>query len=316
MSHFWCSKLPVILIAASVLITGCSGKSTIPETKTEAQTEPETAAVSALPTTTDTDTKDTEIYVSLGDSIARGYGLTSPTEERYSTIVAGLLERSGVSVDIFNYGVDGQTSAELFYTLTDGTVPADVLSDMELCTISIGANNILGPGIQFLYAYYQYLYSDPAPYDDAGIAERYQVFTDECAAGIEQLQSDIPQIIDTLKTASPEVEILFLTLYNPYAHSPIVLNINGMPIRLATLSDTYCTLVNQCIIDGSDNGANYRVVDVYTAFSGTDGAYVNVTNPEGLSETDMDMSAMDPHPNKAGHAQIAKCIVDVLENTQ
>lgn len=60
MSHFWCSKLPVILIAASVLITGCSGKSTIPETETETQTEPETAAVSALPTTTDTDTKDTE----------------------------------------------------------------------------------------------------------------------------------------------------------------------------------------------------------------------------------------------------------------
>lgn len=308
MSKIRCSVLPMLLVVVSVLLSGC-GKTTVPET--DAQTEPETEAVSAMTTAIDTDT-----YVSLGDSIARGYGLTSPAEERYSTIVAGLLERSGTPVTAYNYGVDGQTSAGLLTTLTDGTVPADVLSDMELCTISIGANNVLGPGMRFLYDYYQYLYGEPAPYDDAGIAEQYRIFTEECATGIAQLQSDIPQIIETLKEASPDVEILFLTLYNPYAHSPIVLNINGMPIRLATLSDTYCTLVNQCIIDGSDNGENYRVVDVYTAFSGTDGAYVNVTNPEGLSETDMDMSAMDPHPNKAGHARIAKCIVDTLESAQ
>ncbi len=301
------SILPVLLVTCSVLFFGC-GKSNLPETET--QTDTATEAVSALPSTSDGNSK---IYVSLGDSIARGYGLASPAEERYSTIAAGLLERSGTPITAYNYGVDGQTSTGLLTSLTDGTVPADVLSTMELCTISIGANNILGPGMRFLYDYYQYLYSDPAPYDDAGIAEQYRIFTEECAAGIAQLQSDIPQIIENLRGASPDAEILFLTLYNPYAHSPIVLNINGMPLRLATLSDTYCTLVNECIIDGSDNGTNYRVVDVYAAFSGTDGAYVNVTNPEGLSETDMDMSAMDPHPNKAGHVRIAQWIVDTLE---
>lgn len=300
-----------MLTALSMLlfVTGCAKtdteqpdtESTVPETKME-----ETEAVSAIPT-------DSTVYISLGDSIARGYGLTSPADERYSTIVGGLLTRSGTPVSVSNYGVDGQTSAELLAALTDGTVPTDVLSTAELCTISIGANNVLGPGMTFLYEYYQYLYSDPAPYDDAGIAERYRVFTEACTDGIEQLQADIPQIIDTLRKASPDVEIYFLTLYNPYEHSPIVLHINGLPIRLSALSDTYCTLVNQCIIDGSADGANYHVVDVYTAFADTDGAYVNVTNPDGLSETDMDMSAMDPHPNKAGHAKIAQLITEAVQ---
>lgn len=298
-----------MLTALSMLlfVTGCVKKDAEEQTDTESIVQDtETAATSALPT-------DSTIYVSLGDSIARGYGLTSPADERYSTIVGGLLERTGTPVTVFNYGVDGQTSAGLLETLTDSTVPADVLSAADICTISIGANNVLGPGMTFLYEYYQYLYSDPAPYDDAGIAERYKVFTEACADGIEKLREDIPQIIDTLKKASPDVDIYFLTLYNPYEHSPIVLNINGLPIRLSALSDTYCTLVNQCITDGSADGQNYHVVDVYDAFAGTNGAYVNVTNPEGLSETDMDMSAMDPHPNQAGHAKIAQLITETVQ---
>lgn len=300
MSNFRHPFLPIIFIVFSILLVGCS-RLPVSETQT-------------APASSTTINADTVLYVSLGDSIAHGYGLISPSAERYSAITAELIERSGIPVTLCSYGVNGQTSTGLLTTLTDGTVPLDVLSDMKLCSINIGANNVLGPGMRFLYDYYQYLYSEPASYDDVEIAEKYRVFTEECNAGIEQLQLDIPKIVQTLKDAAPDVEILFLTLYNPYAHSPIVLNINGMPIQLAALADTYCTLVNRCILDGSDNGTNYRVVDVYTAFFGTDGAYVNVTNPEGLSETDIDMSAMDPHPNKAGHARIAKCIVDTLQN--
>lgn len=296
-----------ILIGVQIVYTGCT-RNTVSETTTnDSPTETEaTAQVSALPT-------DTAVYVSLGDSIARGYGLVSPQDERYSTVAAGLLEQSGKTMTVFNYGVDGQTSSELLSALNDGMVPMDILSEADLCTISIGANNILGPGMTFLYDYYQYLYSEPSPFDDAGIAEQYKYFTEQCAEGIEQLQDDIPQIISAIKQVSPHCELYFLTLYNPYEHSPVVLYINGMPIQLSTLSDTYCRLVNQCIEAASDEGTSYKVIDVYTAFSGTDGAYVNVTNPPALSETDIDMGSMDPHPNKAGHARIAGLIADAIQ---
>ena len=91
---FFCTLL------CCLFLSGCR-VAEVPET-----VPPETVQVSAAAET------EPLVYVSLGDSIARGYGLDNISGERFSTVTAGISEEDG-PVDVYNYGLDGQTSTEL-----------------------------------------------------------------------------------------------------------------------------------------------------------------------------------------------------------
>ena len=242
----------IFIVWILLFLTGCQAADT-------KETTAETVAVS-------TEAEQTPlVYVSLGDSIARGYGLDNIAADRFSA-VAGRLWEADSPVEVYNYGVDGQTSTELLEMLTEVSLPG--LADADVISVSIGANNVLGPAFAFLRNYYLYLYADPVQFTDASIAEEFRYFTDAADEGCAVLENDIPLLLSTLREINPDCEILFLTLYNPYEAVNTIFRINGMPIALDSLSDSYVGKINDCIRQGTADAENVGIVDVYTAFAG------------------------------------------------
>ena len=269
-----------------LLLCGCGQTEELPD---------DTAAVSL----TQELEADKLVYVSLGDSIARGYGLTNLQEERFSTIAA---ERWDGDVEVYNYGVDGQTSSQLIAMLENGN--AAELAEADVVSVSIGANNVLKHMWQFLYDYTIYLYADPVQITDTEIAEGFRAFTAAADEGCRILEEDVPLLMETIRRINPDCDVLFLTLYNPYEAVNTELRIDGLPISFAALSDTYVRKINECIRDGTAEDENTKIVDVYSAFAGRADQLVCAYTPEGMSPLDLDMSTMDPHPNAMGHKVI------------
>ena len=280
----------ILLCALALFLVGC-GRDTV-----------ETESAETIPVSSPAETEPV-VYVSLGDSIARGYGLSDIPGERFST-VAGQIWEESVPVEIYNYGVDGQTSTELIAMLEDGMAPA--LADADIVTVSIGANNVLGPAFSFLYDYYIYLYADPPQYTAREIAELFRIFTAEADSGCAQLEEDMPLLLKTIRGINPDCQILFLTLYNPYEAVNTVFDIDGLPVVLSALSDTYVTRINDIILTGTAETENLSLVDVYSAFKGRGQELLYAVTPGDFPSSEMDMAYMDPHPNAKGHLVIGK----------
>lgn len=292
-------KVFCVICMICLLVSGCGHAG-------EKETE-ESITVSAVPTVSETsaeEEKETIVYVSLGDSIARGYGLSNVAEERFSTIASQYWE--DFSVETYNYGVDGQTSSELLAMLQDGY--ADKLAEADVVSVSIGANNILQYAWQFLYDYYMYLYSDPPQFTDEQIAERFREFTAGADEGCLILDEDMPMLLETIRKINPDCQILFLTVYNPYEAVNTEMHISGLPVQLAALSDTYVTKLNDYIREWTASDENAAIVDVYSAFAGRGRELLYAYSAEDQDPADIDMDHMDPHPNAKGHKVIGALV--------
>lgn len=253
-----------------------------------------TTAGSAMPGLTD----ERPTYVSLGDSIARGYGLADIEKERYSALIADAL---GIDESVvLNAGIDGQTSTELLQ-LMEASYYGIFWSEAELVTVSTGANNLLGVAMPALFM----LMTDPA----AGLATLNSPnFRAQLDAGVAQLAVDLPQILSVISEANPETEIVLLTVYNPFKGVKIE-QVSGdvtATYDLGSMTDYYVCAVNEVILSTAKQ-YGCLIADVYTAFEESDAQVVNVT----VDENGIITTSYDPHPNAAGHRLIADAVVDV-----
>jgi len=240
-------------------------------------------------------------YISVGDSIARGYGLSDIQNTRYSGRIRDLYGDDGMECSEKNYGVDGQTSTELISYAAGLN-----LADADIITISIGANNILGPAFDFLNAYRDYASNPDTAWTEKTIAEKYNSFLSRADEGILTLETDIPVLIETIRKQNDDCEILFLTVYNPYAAVEYTLYINGFPIDFAALSGSYVTRLSEVIENGADaNG--YTTADIRAAFDGKEANLVCAG-----AATEENIGSLDPHPNDKGHNVIAKTLYELM----
>ncbi len=297
-------RLLTLLLTAPLLLANC-GKTTSTETIPTGITVDETETEAVMG-------EEGYVYVSLGDSIARGYGLTKVSEERYSAIAAeAWQEKSGKPVQEYNYGIDGLTSMGLLEQLTGDTLTG--LSEADVVSVSIGANNILGPFTQFLYDYYLYLYADPPQFTADEIGEGFRTFTAEADVGIVQLEEDLPQIVAAIREVNPDCTILFLDLYNPYEAVNTELLIDGLPIQMAAMSDTYVQRIGDCLREQLADVSGVTVLDVHAAFAGRGAELVCAVTPPDMDPRELDMSLMDPHPNARGHLVLGKLVAGAIE---
>ena len=239
-------------------------------------------------------------YVSLGDSIAGGTGLSSARTERYSYLVA---QELGADYVENNYGVDNYTSTQLLTLVNSNLID---FSNTGVITISIGANNILVPGQQII------------PYLQSDAAAAYQLLQSEgflgsLAAGVAQLAEDLPQIIAALKELAPDATIVLMTVYNPYKNAkyPIVINGQAADFEIGSFCKPYVEQMNE-IIKTVAGETGCLVADVYTAFEESNDVNTNVT----LSSGNYISTSFDPHPNRKGHRLIAEVICEVLSGNK
>ena len=235
-------------------------------------------------------------YLSLGDSIASGYGLSSARTERYSYLVA---QELGADYVENNYGVDGYTSSQLLTLVKSGLLD---FSNTGVITVSIGANNILAPGQQLI----PYLQSDAA---GAYRLLQSEAFLASLAAGVTQFASDLPAIVAELRALAPDAQIVLLTVYNPYkgAKYPIVVNGQAADFEIGEFCKPYIEQLNE-IVKAVAAETGCLVADVYTAFEESTDVNTNVT----LSTSGHITTSFDPHPNKKGHRLIAEVITEQL----
>lgn len=243
-------------------------------------------------------------YVALGDSIAFGYGLSSPETERYSAIIDGYLDLLPYyECESHNYGVNGQTSAELLAMLEADSVPE--LHDADIVTVSIGANNVLSPAIEALTQYTLNLLIEDEAVRSAANAAAYASFLSETDAGIAQFESDLPKIIDKINEYAPDAQVIVQTVYNPYNNVALTFDFSTDILDMNKAADALVSRLNEIIGKNAD-ALGYSAADIYGAFEGGTG-YINADSFDGV-----DVTKLDPHPTSAGHRLIADTICTLI----
>lgn len=263
---------------------------------------PEASAAAAGP--------DKALYIAVGDSVTSGYGLESFSngDIKNRTSPDNFVTRLGKQLNFktVNFGVEGIDSTALLKSISKPVTKeqkeeVEQIRKASLITLSVGGNNIFIPflnavndrvgsgknifnadALDIQTAILGLLFdSDGLNKLKNNILKGAEIFT-----GNESLhtQGDFAAIISTVKSLNPDAEIVVQTIYNPFGFI--------MPDTVEKAIKS----MNAEIIKGSDNGKNYRVADVYSAFAKAG---------EGVQLINADTGrSFDPHPNKKGHEVI------------
>lgn len=286
-SRVICCVLTLLLLssctAGSVETLSADGETTTPISPVE--TEPVVVSEDAI------------VYLSLGDSIARGYGLADVEGERFSTIAKAYWQAHGIDeVTVYNAGVDGQDLWGVLDTVNEKADPAWFSADVV--SISMGANHILSTVWSFLSTLSTGEVEDAA----ALCADFMDAVTEACTI----LDAGLPLLIENIHEMAPDATILFLTFYDPYGALPTEIVVGDSVVLVDSLIDAAVQQVNACIRGAV---ADYvEVVDVYAAFAEDTASLVCVEAPESCDPAAIDMGKMDPHPNAAGHKRIGELV--------
>jgi len=272
-----------------------------------------------LPYNLEVSAADTKKYLSLGDSIAAGYGLKDSANERYANLLTKDLSKRGSTYELLDFAADGMDSSDLLKLLSDASNEnlMSALQSASVITVSVGGNNFLKPltevfsesdsaanimggntGIQGGMSL------DPDQIDESMITfylnalfspstKEYKDLVNALDKACGQFESDLNKIINIL-TKNKSAKIVFLTVYNPYTDLKKAAN-------FYKVAEDYFAKLNGIIKDKSNN--SYIVCDIYTAFDNSTQQVVNAS---------LSQSNFDPHPNAAGHRLIYKSIVHSL----
>ena len=257
-------------------------------------------------------------YVALGDSIARGYGLKDSANGCYPALLSKALSKvlPNTSVNYTNYALDGLTTEGLVKLLSDG---CEAVDGADLITVSIGANNLLGPFISVAEKHMAEFVDSPNNITKEDLSSSTVInslkaiqeelesdaFASVMKNGISKLDTELVSIISELKRRAPDAVIVVMTVYSPYHGIDLSLPYLELYFDLGSLSDKWVseldteirriTEENECIL-----------VETYDAFETTRGL-VNAS----LSLLPLNVS-FDPHPNQKGHAMLSNLHLNAI----
>lgn len=318
----------IALICSSLLLTGCTAAQK-PEVQDDIPAETTEAVSAELPAETEPAPVEERFLVTLGDSIAFGYGMEDPDTERYSALVSmALSERDGINWHDYNYALSGDDSSDLLWRLQKGR--AKYLPSSDKIIINIGSNNLLG-------VYEDYV-RDQVDFDeedidlesltDEQIAEMQKqvedAFADEEAVrqeletrideNLELLASDLEEIYTWIRNVNEDAEVYVLNIYNPYRGNE-ELTLPGNPEDAAAYAQEQIDRANTILSEFTAKHPDLIPVDVAAAFASCDPLPIvgktDAALPEEVSPDSplADLEYVDPHPNEAGQKLIADTIL-------
>lgn len=227
-------------------------------------------------------------YIALGDSLAFGVGASDLASKGYVALVHEWLQRSDAyrerGLDLINLSVPGATSADLL--LPEGQLEralAEIQSrnnsstedDVEIITIDIGGNDLLN-----LLPQASTCSSDPQ-------GEECQKLLGPV---LESLRDNLNQVVQELRKAAPQAEMVILDLYNPYS---------GTGDALESTADMAVQRVNEVLREVAlQPDLEARLASVYELFRGRGKQWIA---EDGI------------HPNDEGHAVLAEAVLAALE---
>ena len=317
-------RMIAVACCTMLLLAGCAGSGQ----KTDNPAVTASPAADSPAVTTEPAPLEERSLVTLGDSIAFGYGMEDPDTERYSAIVcAALSERDGISWHDYNYALSGDDSSDLLWRLDRGR--AKYLPSSDIIIINIGSNNLLGVYSDFVKDKVDYEDLDLDSLTDEQISqmqsELEEALADEEAVRQEiaertdeklaLLESDLADIYAWIRDKNEDAEIYVLNIYNPYRG----IEDAGMPgneENFGEYAQTQIDRANAILTAFTDQHSDLIPVDIAKVFAETDPIpVVGKTDAELPIETDSesllkDIDYFDPHPTKEGQKLIADTILE------
>ncbi len=236
-----------------------------------------------------------DAYLALGDSVAKGVGATDPETGAYVPQFHQFLQGEESDMALINLAVNGETSGSF---ISDGQLAAAVAaiddSDVEVVTLNIGGNDLLGllkPGEP----------CNPNPNSPACQLAVGNVLT--------AFAGNYTAIMGALTEALGGDEgVMVMTYYNAFSGtgSPF-----DAPIEAALLGGDMtidCTAMG----DPSKTGLN----DLIACIGGSFGATVVNVHPlfDGQAVVLTHIALGDIHPNDAGHTVVADAFANAFGN--
>lgn len=237
----------------------------------------------------------TMIYVALGDSLTKGYGLADAEKNRFSAVAAQKLNAAGVKCTERNYGVNGLTSSELLDMINGGEI--GMLDYADVITVDIGANDVLHAADDLIYTN---LAGNVLSADD------YAAVCADEERSLAQCRENTEAIIKALREKNDHAQIIIFTIYNPYRNVNLDLAVEGENLTLAGFTDDLVKRLNENINDIAQ-AQGCTVGDWYTAFEINPNNLVNAAYGEGVTTN------FDIHPNKDGHAVMGEVCYQAIK---
>lgn len=261
-----------------------------------------------------------EKYLALGDSISTGYAPNGKVDNPFTNQIASELDYT-----LTNKAEDGETTETLKGKLNS---LSSEISDADLITITIGGNDVMNA----LYEYLMVQYNDGKPteqqisIDDvkqklmsgdiiflgfaSGVISDFAK-SPQALSALSAFNTNLGEILSTIKSANSDVDILLTTQYNPYSY--LAKTYGTMFEQANTISNAFNAGVK--VLNGVINTKKQdcNVVDVYKIFDDAVATNVNPCNPSVNMGIPLALN-LDFHPNQTGHDLIAQAIIDNLTN--
>ncbi len=234
------------------------------------------------------------LYIALGDSLS--YGVSA--SDRFTTAFVPLVHASlPAGTGLLNLGHSGDDSDEIqrhghleqaVVEITSRNGDSDPGNDVVLVTLEIGGNDLLD-------LFFDYVVPGKCP----TLVESLQ--RQECIDILEttlaNFEPNLKQVMDRLQQADPDLNIVLMTLYNPFSEKiepfdPFgILSLEGMP-------DTPFLEGMNDIIRAQAKVSGVKLAEVYPLFVGKATDYVS-----------QDII----HPNDTGYRVIADAVIAALQ---
>ncbi len=229
-------------------------------------------------------------YVALGDSIGTGATSRGTTSSYVIGFYNYLVNANpGVTVTLRNLSTNGDDSSDLLGKLRADTNCTGDVAKATILTMNIGGNNVLPAG-------------------ESSFSKINHTVAEE---GTLRFESDYPLIIEEIRRCNPTVEIITMTLFNPY-NSVSIRYYEGDPV-LHQEVEFYAGRINAKIREVTDTKYRYAEVhDVWKANYADVGKMGSVTYfyPSALFKF-----TRDPHPNQTGQNVLTEMMKSAYLNT-
>ena len=235
-----------------------------------------------------TDTAGVPVYIALGDSLSEGIGASAPGSTSFVPLVHDSLPGRYA---LQNLGHSGDTSQQLLdHGHLDDAIAEIVAGngrDVRLLTLEIGGNDLLR-------LYSSFVITGICPDVDTLLTTPDCV--DALTAALTNFEPNFAATLDTIEAAAPSLEVIVLTLYDPFSgRLPVQSAISQVALEGMAGSpfpEGLNTIIRRLV-----EGRNVTLVDLYPLFQGRGNELISIDFI---------------HPNDAGYAVMAAAVIAAL----
>jgi acetyl esterase/lipase len=242
-------------------------------------------------------------YLALGDWFATGIGASTSANDYVNLIAAHEVARYP-NLQVVNLGCGGATTASM--------------ANGPGCSYTTGTQ--LGDAVAFLKAHpgqVAFVTMDIGADELAGCQTSSGPDTTCAAAALQQISTDLPEVLAALRAAGPGVPVYGMNYYDPFL-SAWLSGTSGQAVATQSVSGT--DQLN-ALLDQIYTGAGASTADVSSQFetddTDPDATYNGTTVPQDVATvcqwTDACTSSVNLQPDDEGYAQIATAFERVID---